>query len=967
MEPGALSSYALVIETDTELGSTSGPPADVRTFLIADVRGYTRFTQEHGDEEAAELAARFAELTGKVVAAGGGQVLELRGDEALSVFSSARKALRAAVELQRRFRERNDGRPTFPLGIGIGLDSGEAVPVGEGYRGTALNRAARLCSLAGPGQILATETVVSLASKVDGIRFEPRRPVRLKGIDGPVRLIEVVPEEELPPVPQRPAPGLAARVRTWRVLLPLAVGSALVVTGLVLALIRISGGDDTLVVGNAVAAIDPAGGVLSYTQVGASPSNVAVGEGAVWVLNADDQTVSRIDPETRQVDKTFGTGQTPTDIAVGEGAVWVGNAPARAAHAQTQDISYTASVSRIDPQSSVVTRTLRLPVSRTPDYPPFGVLPGVSQLAVGDGVIWAINPDFTVSRIDAATGGLVANVPVRAGGAIAAGREGVWVVGDTAVSVTRIDPRTNRPGQTVEVGASFLSDIALGAGSVWVSAPDDGVVWRIEPRPKAITRTIPVGQGAATISFANGALWVANFLDDTVSRIDPATNAVTQTTTLPGTLQGIAAVDGRVWVSVVGTGPGVLPSSACSRIESGGREPDVLIASDLPLRGEAAPTTRSMSAAILFILRSHGFRAGEHRVGYQSCDDSTSQTGRFEFYKCGSNAKAYAAAKRLVGIIGTYNSGCATVELPIVNRAPAGPLAMISPANTYVGLTRAGPAAAPGHPKVFYPTGVKNYARVIAPDDLQGAAHALLAKQLGLRKPYVLEGGEEYGIALARTFITASRKIGIDIAGSGAWNPRARSYAGLADRIARSGADGIFLAGYLFFNGGEVVKALRARLGDDFVIMAGDAFLPVDELLKRAGRDALGMYVSTTFGALDPLTPAGRKFVRDFAPTQPEGSIDPFVLESAQAAEILLQAIARSDGTRASVLKQLRAIEVRDGILGSFSFDANGDITPSAIAIYRVTGETPPGTDLPSQLRGAVLDRVVSVPSELIP
>jgi branched-chain amino acid transport system substrate-binding protein len=939
------------------------PTADVRTFLIADVRGYTRFTQEHGDEEAAQLAATFADLTEQVVRAGGGQVLELRGDEALSVFSSARKALRAAVELQRRFRERTDGRPAFPLGIGIGLDAGEAVPVGEGYRGTALNRASRLCGLAAPGQILATETVVSLAAKVEGIRFEPRRPVRLKGIDRPVRLIEVIPEEELPPVPQAPVPGLAARARARRrVLLLLAAGIALVVTSVVVGLIKLTGGDSTRVVGNALAAIDPAGRVDSYTEVGASPSNVTVGEGSVWVLNADDQTVSRIDPETRQVVKTFGTGQTPTDIAVGEGAVWVGNAPARG-----EDISYTASISRIDPQSSVVTRTLRLPVSRTPDYPPFGVLPGVSQLAVGDGVIWAINPDITVSRIDAASGDLVANVPVRAGGAIAAGREGVWVVGDTAVSVTRIDPRTNRPGQTVEVGASFLSDIALGAGSVWVSAPDDGVVWRIDPRPKPITRTIPVGQGAATISFANGALWVANFLDDTVSRIDPATNAVTQTTTLPGTLQGIAAVEGRVWVSVVGTGPGVLPSSACSRIESGGREPDLLIASDLPLRGDAAPITRSMSAAILFILRNHGFRAGEHTVGYQSCDDSTSQTGRFEFYKCGSNEKAYAAAKRLVGLIGTYNSGCATVELPIVNRAPAGPLAMISPANTYVGLTRSGPGTTPGDPKAYYPTGVRNYTRVIAPDDLQGTAYALLAKQLRLRSAYVFEGGEEYGTALAGTFISASRKLGIDIAGSGAWNPRARSYAGLANRVARSGADGVFLAGYLFFNGGEVVKALRARLGDDFVIMAGDAFLPVDELLKLAGRDALGMYVSSTFGAPDPLTPAGRKFVRGFAPTQPEGSIAPFVLESAQAAEVLLQAIARSDGTRASVLKELRAIEVRDGILGSFSFDANGDITPSAIAIYRVAGETPPGTDLATQLQGAVLDRVVSVPSELIP
>jgi branched-chain amino acid transport system substrate-binding protein len=963
MESNKLAAAVRDPQSHDEGSSTREPPADVRTFLIADVRGYTRFTQEHGDEEAAQLAATFAELAEKVVRAGGGQVLELRGDEALSVFSSARKALRAAVELQRRFRERLDGTPIFPLGIGIGLDAGEAVPVGEGYRGTALNRASRLCGLAAPGQILATETVVSLAAKLDGIRFEPRRPVRLKGIEGPVRMIEVVPEEELPPVPQATVPGLVARARARRrVLLLLGAGVVLVVASVVLALIKLTGGDDTRAVGNALAAIDPAGRVVSYTDVGASPSNVAVGEGAVWVLNADDQTVSRVDPETRQVAKTFGTGETPTDIAVGEGAVWIGNAPGRG-----QDISYTASVSRIDPQSSVVTRTLRLPVSRTPDYPPFGVLPGVSQLAVGAGAVWAINPDFTVSRIDAATGDLVANVPVRAGGAIAAGRGGVWVVGDTAESVTRINPRTNRPGQTVEIGTSFLSDIALGAGSVWVSAPDDGVVWRIEPRPKPITRTISVGQGAATISFADGALWVANFLDDTVSRIDPATNSVTQTTTLPGTLQGIAAVEGRVWVSVVGTGPGVLPSSACSRIESGGREPDVLIASDLPLRGDASPITRSMSAAILFILRSHGFRAGEHTVGYQSCDDSTSQTGRFEFFKCGSNAKAYAGAKRLVGLIGTYDSGCATIELPIVNRAPAGPLPMISPANTYVGLTRVGPGVAPGHPKALYPTGVRNYVRVLATDDVQGAAHALLAKQLGLRSAFVLEGGEEYGTALAQRFVSASRKLGIAIAGSGAWDPRARTYAGLANRIARSGADGVFLAGYLFFNGGEVVKALRARLGANFVIMAGDAFIPVDDLFKQAGRAALGMFVSSTFAAPDRLSPAGRRFVRDFAPTQPGRSIRPFVLETAQAAEVLVEAIARSDGTRASVLKALRAIEVRGGILRSFRFDTNGDKTPGGITIYRVTGKTPQGTNLASELQGAVVDRVVSVPSELIP
>jgi class 3 adenylate cyclase len=111
--------------------STTAAPA-VLTFLIADVRGYTRFTQEHGDEEAGRLAAVFAELARETVLGAGGELIELRGDEALCVFGSARQALRAGVELQRAFRGRTEDGGVFPLPIGIGLDSGEAVPIEGG-------------------------------------------------------------------------------------------------------------------------------------------------------------------------------------------------------------------------------------------------------------------------------------------------------------------------------------------------------------------------------------------------------------------------------------------------------------------------------------------------------------------------------------------------------------------------------------------------------------------------------------------------------------------------------------------------------------------------------------------------------------------------------------------------------------------------------------------------------------------
>ena len=163
----------------------------IKTFLIADVRGYTVFTAEHGDEAAAALASRFAAVANEIVSAHGGDVIELRGDEALAVFSSARQAIRAAVVLQRRFVDETVADPSIPLAVGIGLDAGEAVPVGDGYRGGALNLAARLCSVAGPAEIFASREVVHLARKVDGVSYVDRGAVTVKGIADPVQVVRV--------------------------------------------------------------------------------------------------------------------------------------------------------------------------------------------------------------------------------------------------------------------------------------------------------------------------------------------------------------------------------------------------------------------------------------------------------------------------------------------------------------------------------------------------------------------------------------------------------------------------------------------------------------------------------------------------------------------------------------------------------------------------------------------------------
>jgi class 3 adenylate cyclase/tetratricopeptide (TPR) repeat protein len=163
------------------------PGTSLQIFLFVDVRGYTRFTIEHGDEQAAQLAVRFAGLARQVVTAHDGRVLELRGDEALAVFTSARRALRAAVALQTMFQQATVEDGSLPLPVGIGLDAGEAVPVEGGYRGAALNLASRLCALAAAGEALASDTVLGLAGHVEGLVYEARDPVLLKGFAEPVR------------------------------------------------------------------------------------------------------------------------------------------------------------------------------------------------------------------------------------------------------------------------------------------------------------------------------------------------------------------------------------------------------------------------------------------------------------------------------------------------------------------------------------------------------------------------------------------------------------------------------------------------------------------------------------------------------------------------------------------------------------------------------------------------------------
>jgi branched-chain amino acid transport system substrate-binding protein len=378
-----------------------------------------------------------------------------------------------------------------------------------------------------------------------------------------------------------------------------------------------------------------------------------------------------------------------------------------------------------------------------------------------------------------------------------------------------------------------------------------------------------------------------------------------------------------------------LPASSCSAIQNGSGQ--ILVASDLPLEGSGRTQTQQMTRAIKYIFNQHGWKAGKYTLAYQSCDDATAQAGKWDSGKCSANANNYAQDSSVGAVIGTFNSGCAEIIVPVLNRAANGPIAMVSPANTYVGLTHPGPGTAAGEPGKYYPTGKRNYARVVAADDYQGAADAVLAKSLGVKKVFILNDKEAYGLGVATNFRNAAVKLGIKVVGFTAWDGKASSYEALAVKIKASGAQGVFLGGLICENGGKLIKDIRAGVPSSVKIMMPDGFTPVSATVQQAGTAAEGSTVSVAGLPNSALKGAGAKFVKDFtkADHQPPA---PYSVYAAQAAEVVIAAISASNGTRADIAKQLFKVSLKGSILGNVSFNANGDVTSNPVTIYKVVG-----------------------------
>ena len=372
--------------------------------------------------------------------------------------------------------------------------------------------------------------------------------------------------------------------------------------------------------------------------------------------------------------------------------------------------------------------------------------------------------------------------------------------------------------------------------------------------------------------------------------------------------------------------------------DSGGGE-SIKIVSDLPLQGaNRAQTTTMVNAIKLAIGQRDGEVAGL-KIDYESLDDATAQAGQWDPAKCAENAQKAAQDEAVVGWIGPFNSGCAATQIPTLNEAG---LAMVSPANTYIGLTK--PGGEPDEPDKYYPTGERNYARVIVADDKQGQAGAALLVEEDVESVYILDDKETYGKGLADQFQKAAEGEGIEVLGREGIDGSASNYRSLMNKVAQAEPDAVYFGGIIENNAAQLIKdKVGAGMPNDEVLFVGPDGIFVDELLGQAGDAANGIYV--TFGGLpeSELSAEGQEFVETYE-SKYDDEIQPYTAYAYEAANVMLDAIERAADEaggvpeRQAVIDEVFATEDFEGVLGTWSFDDEGDTSLTELSVQTVDG-----------------------------
>lgn len=389
-----------------------------------------------------------------------------------------------------------------------------------------------------------------------------------------------------------------------------------------------------------------------------------------------------------------------------------------------------------------------------------------------------------------------------------------------------------------------------------------------------------------------------------------------------------------------------LTATACDKSgNSGSATTEVVVGVDLPFTGSSKDASDSTFQAMELYLKQHDGKAGKYKVTLKKYDNATAALGKWDASQCTKNANDHVANTSEVAVMGTYNSGCAQLEIPVLNQDPSGPMLMISEANTYPGLTKAWDA---NEPNKYYPTSARNYARVVTTDDFQGKAGAqMAAADLGVKKCLVLDDTETYGKGVAKQFATEATAKGITVT-TAAWDGKATNYNALFNKAKTDGVDCVYFGGVFDNNGGQLLKDKVRILGDNKTVkvVTPDGWVGYTDL--DAMPEAEGIYNTFPGLGLDDLakTAITGKFLDDYNKEYGKAPASPYALYGVQALQVILAAIEKSDGTRKNVTSQVLGgsagitIPADTAILGKeIKIDpASGDVNAIDMTIQTITG-----------------------------
>ena len=379
----------------------------------------------------------------------------------------------------------------------------------------------------------------------------------------------------------------------------------------------------------------------------------------------------------------------------------------------------------------------------------------------------------------------------------------------------------------------------------------------------------------------------------------------------------------------------------------GGGGKTVDIYSSLPLQGASKDQTAALVNGIQLAVSQAGGKAGAFKIKYTSLDDSTAQAGNWDPGQTAQNARKVAQDSNAVYYIGEFNSGASKISIPILNQAS---IPQVSPANTYPGLTTSEPGTEKGEPDKYYPTQKRTYLRIVPRDKIQSAALLTQMKQDGCKKTALANDKETYGGGLARIFVQQAKAAGFTVTGNDGIDKSASNYRAYASKVKAAGADCFLFSGVTANGAVQLYKDVGAAVpnaklyGPDGVCESGFTNPKKKGIPASLGKRFLCSVATLNLASI----PGGKAFVDAYAKAYGTSHPDPYAIYGYEAAKLGIDTVAKlgdKGNDKQQVLDALFATKNRKSVLGTYSFDKNGDTSLTDYGIYKVGADGNPTFD----------------------